>query len=239
MRRRVLTTVLLAAAALALLGHTGESSAQPELDTGPEADVTADGLYPLHPSIMPGAWVKPDLDLSLYTRIFFLPTIIQFRAMPERPQTARRADSRTDFPVDEARRPQLRELFGESFHEAISGVRSYELSDELGRDVLMVQGFLTDVTSGVPPDVAGSSIGTVRWALNANIIMELRDSMSDEILARTMDSQRIEGPFDAAHVWALAPRIIRGWSALLARRLRELSELYPSRLWRLQERSQD
>ena len=136
-------------------------------------------------------------------------------------------------------RARLRELFGESFYDAVSGVRSYELSNELGRDVLMVQGFLTDVISGIPPGLAVSFNSTARWALEANIVIELRDSMSDEVLARTVDSQRIEGPFDARKMWLVTSRIAEGWSRLLVRRLRELSSLYPSRLRRLQELSRE
>jgi hypothetical protein len=134
-------------------------------------------------------------------------------------------------------RLRLTEQFGESFYEAVSRVRSYELSSEPGRDVLMVQGFLTDVTSAVPPEVAGSSVSSVKWAFDANIIIELRDSMSDEILARTVDHQRVEGPFAEVEIWSLTPNIARRWSRLLVTRLRELSALYPSRLRRLQELS--
>ena len=50
MRRRVPTAVLSATAGLVLLWHTGESGAQPVLDTGPDAEVTVDGLYRVHPS---------------------------------------------------------------------------------------------------------------------------------------------------------------------------------------------
>jgi len=134
-------------------------------------------------------------------------------------------------------RARLSEVFGETFYEAVSGVQSYELSNELGRDVLMVQGFLTDVISGIPPDRAGVNVSTVKWALEANIVIELRDSMSDEVLARTVDSQRIEGPFDADKMSRITSQIAQGWSRLLVRRLRELSGLYPSRLRRLQELS--
>ncbi len=239
MRRRLLTVVLSAAAGSVLLWHMGESVAQPVLETGPDAEVTADGFYPVHPSIMPAAWVRADVDLSHYTRIFFMPAVTQFREMPERRYTVRRTDSRTEFPVSDLMRARLSEVFGESFYEAVSGVRSYELSNELGRDVLMVQGFLTDVISGVPPNVAHSNVSTVRWALEANIVIELRDSMSDEVLARTLDHQRVEGPFDADQMREITSQIAQSWSRLLVRRLRELSSLYPSRLRRLQELSGD
>ncbi len=83
MRRRVPTAVLSATAGLVLLWHTGESSAQPVLDTGPDAEVTVDGLYRVHPALMHAAWVKPDVDLSRYTRIFYLAPIVQFDEIPE------------------------------------------------------------------------------------------------------------------------------------------------------------
>ncbi len=136
-------------------------------------------------------------------------------------------------------RARLREVFGESFYEAVSSVQSYELSNELGRDVLMVRGFLTDVISGVPPDRAGINVSAVKWALDANIVIELRDSMSDEVLARTVDHERIEGPFDADKMWQITTEIAQSWSTLLVTRLRELSGLYPSRLRRLQELSEN
>ncbi len=239
MRRRIEMTILSAAAGLMLLCHTDQSGAQPVLETGPDADVTGDGLYPVHPSIMPAAWVRPDVDLSRYTRIFFMPTVVQFREMPERGYTSRRTDSSTEFPVSDLMRARLSERFGESFHEAVSRVRTHEFSNELGRDVLMVQGLLADVISGVPPDHAGINVSTVRWALEANIVIELRDSMSGEVLARTIDSQRIEGPFDADKMWLVTSQIAETWSRLLVRRLRELSDLYPSRLRRLQELSRE
>jgi len=226
---------LLALAGIA--GSGGGPGAQPILETGPGAEVTADGLYPVHPSIMPAAWVKPDADLSRYTRIFFLPTIVQYREEGDRRYRQRKFENRTEFPLSDSLRLRVTEQFGESFYEAVSGVRSYELSSEPGRDVLMIQGFLTDVTSGVPPEVAGSNVSSVRWAFDANLIVELRDSMSNEILARTVDHQRVEGPFAVVEIWSLTPNIARGWSRLLITRLRELAALYPSRLRQLQERS--
>lgn len=218
MRRSVPTAVLSATAGLVLLWHTGESGAQPLLDTGPDAEVTVDGLYRVHPSIMDAAWVKPDVDLSHYTRIFYLPPAVQFGEIPERLYKSLRMESSKGYPVSDLMKARLLEVFGESFYEAVSGVQSYELSNELGRDVLMVRGFLTDVISGIPPDRAGINVSTVKWAFDANIVIELRDSMSDEVLARTVDHQRIEGPFDADKMWQITSQIAQSWSTLLVTR---------------------
>ena len=224
-----------AVAGLVLTWHPGESGAQvPVLET----EVTGDGLYRVDPSVIPTAWVKSDADLSRYERIFFMPTVAQFRELPERRYTARTLESTEEFEVSDLMRARLREVFGEAFYEAVSGVRSYELSKEFGRDVLMVQGFLTDVVTGVPPDIAGLNVRTVRWVWEANVVMELRDSMSGDILARTLDHARIEGPVDADTIYGLAPRVAGSWARLLSTHLGELYELYPSRLRRLQEQSE-
>jgi hypothetical protein len=116
-------------------------------------------------------------------------------------------------------------MFSETFSEALAEVSSYEMSNELGRDVLMVQGVLIDVISGIPPDVFGTSATTIRWAWQAGIVIELRDSMSNDILARTLDQRRVDGPMEAASVWGRTGPVIRNWSLLLCSRLEELSDL--------------
>lgn len=226
MRNRLPTTVLSAAAGLVLLWHAGESGAQTVLASGPDAEVTDDGLHRVDPSIMGAAWVRPDLDLSRYNRIYFMPAAVQFRDVPERRHTVRSIETAESFFVNDSGKARLRELFGEKFYEAVGEIGSYELSDEVGRDVLMVQGILTDVISGVPPDMPGSIVtSSVRWAWETTIIIELRDSMSNDALARTADRERVDGPFDAGLVSTMTPRIVENWSRLLIARLELLSDL--------------
>ena len=224
---------------IAALGFALVGVAQPEVDDALGIEMTADGLHRVHPSIIPSGWIDADVDLTDYTRIVFLPTIVQFRDSPDREYSKRWTDPREEFPVSEVLRPRIRELFGETFYETASRIRSHELTKEFGRDVLMIQGYLTDVVTGVPPDLAGSNIASVSWALDAKIILELRDSMSNDVLARTLDHERVEGPFGAGEVYSITPRILRGWSNLLATRFRQLSRLYTSRLRRLQEDSEE
>jgi hypothetical protein len=225
MGHRIEVAILSVAAGLILFWYAGENRAQPILAIGPDAEVTEDGLHRMDPSIMGAAWVKPDLDLSRYDRIYFMPAVTQFREIVERQYSARTIRNATEFPVRETEKIRLRELFGEVFYEIIEDVESYELTDKLGREVLMVRGFLTDVISGVPPDIPGSTVNIVRWAWEVNVVLELRDSMSDEVLARTVERLRLDGPMDATEVWVLTPRAVRSWSSLLALRLDELSDL--------------
>ena len=229
--------------AMAMAGQPGPIRAQAEGETDPEIavselEVTADGLHRVDPSLMAGAWLKPDADLSLYTRAFVMPTIVLSREMDPPSSSAWADSSRSVFPVSELMQDRLRETFGEAFHNAMSAQRSYEIADELGRDVLLVQAYLTDVATGLPPDLAGANVNAIRWAWEANLIVELRDSMSNEIIARLRNRNRIEGPVDADMLWGLAPQITRMWSRAMVGQLDELTDFYPSRLWRRYQQAQ-
>ena len=152
MRRRIPTTILSAAAGVVLLSYAGGSGAHPILATGPDADVTEEGLHRVDPPIMESAWVRPDLDLSRYTRIPLMPTAVQFREVDERIDTFSRTKGGVmEFPVDEE-------------------------NPGVGPEVLVVQGFLVDVVSHIPPDAAGSVYTWVRDPWIANVVLELRDA---------------------------------------------------------------
>jgi len=233
-RHGFLVNTACAGAVLALTAYQIDIEAQPVSNV----EVTADGLHRVDPSIMHDAWLRPEADLSRYTRAFVMPTIVLFRDLPA-PLNSSWADSaRTTFPVDEMMQERLRETFGESFHEAMSLSRDYEISDELGRDVVLVRGYLTDVATGVPPDRAGATYDTVRWVWEGNLVLELRDSMSDELLLRILDRRRVEGPVEKRRVWSLAPRITLQWSRSAVDQLSILGDFYPSRLRRMQDRAE-
>jgi len=235
--RSLAAIVFSAVASVVLLSQPGNARAQLGPPIIPGAEPTEDGLVPLDPAIMGVAWVRPDADLSRYARLFAMPTAVQFRDVRDRPHNARSIEGATAFFVDEGRKAQLRRVFRASFEQALPGIQSFELTDALGRDVLLVQGILTDVISGVPPYYPGSAITNIRWAWEANIVLEIRDAMSDTVLARTVERQRMDGPLDASMAGALTPKIVNGWTWLLITHLEELRSFYPSRLSRLGGRS--
>ena len=57
----------------------GCASTTPTIDTGPDAEVTFDGLYPVTGSRADVAWAKPGVDLSLYTKIKLEGAGIEYR----------------------------------------------------------------------------------------------------------------------------------------------------------------
>jgi len=236
MGNRDFVRALIICVVLVLTAHSAGSRAQTEEDVRiSEVEVSADGLHRVDPSLIAGTWLRPDADLSLYTRAFVMPTIVLFRETSAPSHSAWADSSRSEFPVSELMQSRLRETFGQSFHDAMPVQRAYDVADELGRDVVLVQAYMTDVTTGLPPDLAGANVISIRWIWDATLVVELRDSMSNEILARLQNRVRVDGPVDADRVWSLAPQITRMWSREMVGHLDELSDLYPSRLYRLHE----
>jgi hypothetical protein len=102
---------------------------------------------------------------------------------------------------------------------------SYELYDGAGSDVLVVQGFLVDVVSRIPPDTVGSSYTLVKDPWSVSVVLELRDGMTAELLARTIDRRHGQGLLDASTVWYRTEDLLERWAGVLSDRLEELSEL--------------
>ncbi len=225
MRRRIPPAFLSAAAGLVLFWHVGGSGAQPILATGSDADVTEEGLHRVHPSIMEAAWVRPDLDLSRYTRILLMPTAVQFREAEEQSYNARTRTGVTEFAVDDDKKEWLRGVWRRAVDAQFSQARSYELGYEVGSNVLVVQGFLVDVVSHIPPDSAGSDYTFVRDPWVASIVLELRDATTTELLARTMDRSTGTGLMTTGTVWILTEDLVERWAQRLSGRLKELADL--------------
>ncbi len=212
--------------AVLLLGvYVSELLAEPPLESGDAAEVTDDGLHRVDLAVMDAAWVREGLDLTPYKKLLILPTGISFRTPGESDDRPGVRDSGTEYPVSDEAKVMFRRVFGESFDADVASVERYELSDVPARDVLLVQGFLVDFVSSIPPerDILPGARLTLRW--EGTIVLELRDSMSNEMLARTVERERMERLTGAGLVWAERERLMRRWSRLLRTRLEKLSEI--------------
>lgn len=234
MAHRALTTRL-RLLLIATLGAAAQLSAQ----AISEVEITADGLHRVDPTIIPFAWLHPDADFASYSRAFVLPTFILYRELSTPSRSAWADNNRSAFPLSDSMKARLEDSFGEAFHDIMDNQRVFDTGKKLGRDVIMIRGYLSDVATGLPPDKAGADVDQIRWAWEANLTLELVDSMSDTVLFRSIDRQRIEGPLDADLLYGLAPRVARQWSRTMADHIQELSSFYPSRLYRLQERARE
>lgn len=210
---------------VALLLPLHAESAKIRVDT--DAEPTFDGLYPVSKgNKAQRVWVKPDLDLTHYTKILPRGEGIAFRAVPKRP-----AGSSDEFEVDEKVQASLPELARDIFREELAKSKRYEITDQPGPDVLLIRGALIDVVSFIPPDTVGRRRVYLRSIGEATLVLELRDSETDEVLARSADRRGgdrgglgldVQFRQDAR---SEVRRVLRDWARTLRKRLDEITKL--------------
>ena len=225
MKPRISPAILCAAAGFVLLWHAPGSEARFRLATGAYEDVTEEGLHRVHPSVMEAAWVIPELDLSGYTRVFLVPTGVQFRDVSRRTYGLRSRDNVAEFPIDDAKKEWLRGTWQRVVTEQFALQRSFDAYDGVGSGVLIVQGFLVDVVSRIPPVTVGSDYTLVRDPWSANVVLELRDGTTGDLLARTIDLRTGEGLLEADSAWAQTPDLLERWAQVIFERLEQLADL--------------
>jgi len=198
----------------------------PTIQAGPDAEVSFDGLHKVDNSQADLAWARPDFEISGYTKIMLVGADIEYAPAENRGRTTAERSKSGPYFIDEDSRPRFEKLVGETFLDEMKKIKRFEIVTEAGPDVMIVRGTLLDVASFVPQDpmLAGSrnNIFLSRVA-EATLVLELLDSETGAILARSIDRRAAEpvgGTFvDSNRVTNAAEirRLVRFW----ARRLRE------------------
>ncbi len=207
----------------------GCATSEPTIQTGPDAEISFDGLHRVDHTAMQAVWVKPDLNLNGYTKIRLVGAGIEYKAVKPLAGTTRANSSRSEFPMDEKQRARLQKLVQEVFIEELKKSQHYTLVTDEGADVLEVKGGLLDVVSNVPPEPMGRGNTYITKIGEATLVLEIRDSQSGEILARTAERRAFQPVMaqDSNRVLNTAEvrRGLRRWAVLLAERLDALHDL--------------
>ena len=225
MKRRLPTKILSIVAGLGLFCHATGTGAQVPLATEGEQAVTDDGLHRVLPSIMEAAWVAPDFDLSAYRRILLMPTGVLFRDVPERGDNARSRAATEEFLLSDDRKEWFRELWSQAVEARFPENEPLDNYRTDASDVLVVQGFLVDVVSRISPAGSGSSYSVISNPWSVVIVLELRDAVTAQLLARTLDKRNPRGLMEVGAVWQQTDELAEGWAGVLTERLDQLSEL--------------
>ena len=212
-----LMTALFFSAAL-----VGCETAPPTIQTGPDAELSFDGLHKVDNSQADLAWARPDFDISGYTKIWPVGAGIEYRQVKDRGRSSMARSQGGPYFIDDKARARFETVVGDVFKEELQKIEKYELVDGPGPDVLMVRGGLLDVISYVPPDAIGgrsevflSSVG------EATLVLELRDSETGTILARSVDRRAaadMGGTLQRSNTvtnTAEVKRVIRHWASRL------------------------
>ena len=202
----------------------GCETAPATIQTGPDAELSYDGLHLVDNSQADVAWARPDFNLDGYTKIWPVGAEVEYKQVKNTGRSSMDRSRGGPYFIDDKARGQFEELVSRTFNEELQKIENYALADGPGPDVLMIRGGLINVTSMVPPDTIGGRSDIFLTSIgDATLVLELRDSETGTILARSVDRraaesigdtfQRSNSVTNAADV----KRLIRFW----ATRLRE------------------
>jgi hypothetical protein len=205
------------------------STTPPSIDTSEDAEISFDGLHKVLNSKADAAWALPGMDLSGYTKIKLVGAGVEYRPGGEKARTAVARSRGGPYEVTDAQKVRFEKAVTDAFRSELAKSERFELVEETGPDVLLINGALLDVVSYVPSqdttarvDVYLSSVG------DATLVLEIRDSITNAIFARIIDRRAagdISGtvgsmPSSRASNSSDVKRMVRRW----ARALREALE---------------
>lgn len=185
-----------------------------------------DGLLEVTNSRASKAWVRPDFDLSGYSRVRLEGAGIEFRPVRNRPASMRASGE--GQPMSQTAQTRLAEIMRNAFERELARSERFELTEEVAPDVLTIWGGLLDVVSFVPPQRAGRDNIYLRRVGEATLVIELRDSESNATLMRIMDrraAERAPGSImnsNPVSNTADVRRLANAWARLFRQRLDEM-----------------
>jgi hypothetical protein len=197
------------------------------LQSGPDAEITFDGLVRADNTIMDSVWARPDIDFTGYRKVLFVPLGVSYRDVePSDASTALRRTPRTrepelrEFQLDEETKAYFQAEIGKAFSEEVSASSVYQVVDEPAADVLQIGVALLDVVSRVPPQAATQPRVYIDSVGEATLVLEVRGSMSNTVYLRAVDrraAQQQSGMIESNRVSNAAEirRLGRRWGSIV------------------------
>lgn len=218
--------LVVSAAVLILVG----CSSEPTIQTGPDAETTFDGLVRIDNARFAAAWIDPEIDVKQYNKIIPGGAEFEFRAVQKVSASTARHSNESEFWISDANKQRLTEMVSEVFTEELQKSKYFTLAEEPGPDTLIVNGALHDIVSKVPPQDVGRSEIWLRSLGEATLVIELRDSLSNEVIYRAVERRAVENVgsqmirTNTATTWAEVRRWARRWAVSLREGLDSVHE---------------
>lgn len=165
---------------------------KPTLQSGPDAEVTEEGLYRVDHSRLDVAFAKPGVDYSQYTQILIDPLIIAedaFEKAAKQNRGNRKPGER--YTLNETELQEFRDVFYEEFAESLAD-GDYPVVTEPAAGTLRVSAKVVEVRLAAPVEssrnsYAGRSRTYTETSGSILLVAELRDAVTNELLAQAAD----------------------------------------------------
>jgi hypothetical protein len=161
------------------------------LETGPDAETTPDGLVRAKGSKFDDLWVKPGADIASYDALLIGNVRIAYK---RKPNSRRYSITGSNFALDARQAKELQDLLRQALVKQIDESKSWTLADAAGPGVLLIEPGLIDLVVKVPTDAPPNSNTYTTSAGEVTLMLELRDSETQEILARVADRKEARRP---------------------------------------------
>ena len=229
----IVRSILAVSGICILAGCTQVSTGrQPEIDKGPGAEVTVDGLHRLRHSGFADAWVRPGANFASYSKVLLGPVFVSYK----RPPHGRRGTGAGgNFALSESQMEKFKNYLTVIFQEEFGKSDVYEEVSKPGASVLEVEPSIIDLVVSAPVDTPGRRRAYVTSTAQMTLLMELRDSESGELLARIADRQeaRASGASGLSRVYYSSPvsntqavrSTFRRWARVLVKQLDQVHAL--------------
>ncbi len=177
-----------------------------------------DNLIPVEDASVAMAYIDPDADFSVFTRVMILEPYVAFRANWQRDQNRNRRSNRIRTRDMERIRTDMAAMFKQVFTESLQADDGFEVVDEADYNVLLLRPAIIDLDVTAPDiNTAGRSRTYSASGGAATLYIELFDSVSGTIIGRAADRQasRRGGTMSWSNRVsnsAEARRMFRGWA---------------------------
>jgi hypothetical protein len=184
-------------------------------------DVTHDGLERIEGSRVARAWVKPDVDFSQYTHVGLLDCMVSFRRNWRMNHPGVRTRDMERIKSDLA--SEFRTVFTQELENG-----GFPVVDAPDDHVLLIRPAIIDLDVAAPDtNSSGRSDSFTTSPGRMTLVIELFDSVSNEILARAIDRRAARNVGNIQ--WTTrgtnrdaARRILRRWAGMLVAKLDEV-----------------
>jgi Protein of unknown function (DUF3313) len=186
-----------------------------------------DGLVRRPGTRIDAVFVKPDADISGFTSVMLDPVQVSFASNWDPNQGVRNPARRLNASDVEAIQTGLATMFRETFSADIAR-SNFQLVEQAGPDTLRVSAAIVNLFVTAPDTMsAGRSRTYTANSGQMTLVLELRDAVTGELLARAVDTQRGRQTASMSFTNSVtntadARRAIGTWSTALTQGLNEL-----------------
>jgi len=187
--------------------------------------VTVDGLHLVPDTRLGLVYMDPDADLSVFSRLLLMDAQVAFKK-----NWRRDINQVQPFHVTASDMERIKIEVAALFREIFTGelkAAGFTLVTEQAEDVLIIRPAIVDLNISSPDTPRGGTIRNItESAGDMTLYLELRDSITGDLLAKAMDFQFDRSnitPFmmDRTRNEGAANRILSDWASVLVEGLKE------------------